>query len=381
MLSESGSGRCVLYSDAEVLVKENESQAKRIHEQGEEIERLNNANQLAATEITKQDDRITALELQLSGRTYFHSDAPTMYVCPECSGDGKKTCHNPDHGFIVAVGHEIGRLGCPCCGHDERHKVKNGGSCGTCNGTGKVTESDGEKFLSDMGYDLELEPVPPVFHSDEEVEEICKSLEKEVARLKECDSACGEIHTICGDADIPTGNAVVRVQKIVDRCKELESEVEAFKGRLKAIYSAGYSDVSIMQARTEEAHATGRREGIEGAANSVRSLLTRDENGRAVNIYENSTVYRAIEAIIKAETQGAAIKEQVEDRCTIRGAKHETHDKDHLCRMHRDPETGKGNCTVCNDPYKYCVVGGALCRGRIQGPGGCSIDCPGNKYF
>lgn len=21
-------------------------------------------------------------------------------VCPDCGGDGKETCHNPDHGFI-----------------------------------------------------------------------------------------------------------------------------------------------------------------------------------------------------------------------------------------------------------------------------------------
>jgi hypothetical protein len=60
--------------------------------------------------------------------------------CPDCGGDGRETCNNPDHGLIDAMGHfEMGRLGCPCCGHDPKHKVINGGKCETCNGTGVVT--------------------------------------------------------------------------------------------------------------------------------------------------------------------------------------------------------------------------------------------------
>jgi len=61
--------------------------------------------------------------------------------CPDCGGDGHETCNNPDHGFIHgAMGwHEIGRLGCPVCGHDPDHKVPGGeGKCETCDGTGKV---------------------------------------------------------------------------------------------------------------------------------------------------------------------------------------------------------------------------------------------------
>ena len=61
--------------------------------------------------------------------------------CPDCGGDGHETCNNPDHGFIHgAMGwHEIGRLGCPGCGHDPDHKVRGGeGKCETCGGTGKV---------------------------------------------------------------------------------------------------------------------------------------------------------------------------------------------------------------------------------------------------
>lgn len=56
--------------------------------------------------------------------------------CETCGGDGRETCSNPDHGFIDAVGGEIGRLGCPVCGHDDNHKVKDGGNCEDCDGTG-----------------------------------------------------------------------------------------------------------------------------------------------------------------------------------------------------------------------------------------------------
>lgn len=59
--------------------------------------------------------------------------------CPDCGGDGKETCNNPDHGLIDAcLGHEVQRLGCPVCGHDPEHKVPDGGDCDTCKGTGKV---------------------------------------------------------------------------------------------------------------------------------------------------------------------------------------------------------------------------------------------------
>lgn len=64
-----------------------------------------------------------------------------LVECPVCSGDGKETCGNPDHGFIVAIGGETGRLGCPVCGHDPYHKVPGGGKCDFCEGSGEVTES------------------------------------------------------------------------------------------------------------------------------------------------------------------------------------------------------------------------------------------------
>ena len=59
-------------------------------------------------------------------------------VCPTCEGDGIERCTNPDHGFIQALSFtDIGRLGCPCCGHDEKHRIM-GCKCPDCNGTGII---------------------------------------------------------------------------------------------------------------------------------------------------------------------------------------------------------------------------------------------------
>lgn len=82
-------------------------------------------------------------------------------VCPDCGGDGRETCHNPDHGFIHGMmgWHEIGRLGCPVCGHDPNGKVKNGGKCETCDGVGRVTIKTAEEFLDAMDYDMEVQLV------------------------------------------------------------------------------------------------------------------------------------------------------------------------------------------------------------------------------
>jgi hypothetical protein len=80
-------------------------------------------------------------------------------VCPECGGDGKETCTNPDHGFISALGwHDIGRIGCPCCGHDPDHKVYNGGKCEVCDGNGKVTMKEAEDYIAQYDYDIEIVP-------------------------------------------------------------------------------------------------------------------------------------------------------------------------------------------------------------------------------
>lgn len=80
-----------------------------------------------------------------------------IVICPDCSGDGKETCHNPDHGFISALSfHEVGRLGCPCCGHNEKHKVPKGGQCDTCNGEKQVTEKVAREFCTSCDYDYEV---------------------------------------------------------------------------------------------------------------------------------------------------------------------------------------------------------------------------------
>ena len=78
------------------------------------------------------------------------------YYCPNCGGDGKETCHNPDHSFIHAVGGETSRLGCPGCGHDEEHKT--GGSyCETCfkdgESNGLVSLKKHKEFIKVMRYD------------------------------------------------------------------------------------------------------------------------------------------------------------------------------------------------------------------------------------
>ena len=59
-------------------------------------------------------------------------------ICPTCEGDGIERCDNPDHGFIQAMSvNDMGRIGCPCCGHDEKHRIM-GSKCPDCNGTGII---------------------------------------------------------------------------------------------------------------------------------------------------------------------------------------------------------------------------------------------------
>ena len=73
-------------------------------------------------------------------------------ICPDCGGDGKDTCHNPDHGFYGMISFtDEGRIGCPACGHDPNNKVRRKGAycvCETCNGTGICSEDVGNKFLA-----------------------------------------------------------------------------------------------------------------------------------------------------------------------------------------------------------------------------------------
>ncbi|MEQ2025381.1 hypothetical protein ABLB84_06230 [Xenorhabdus szentirmaii] len=94
-----------------------------------------------------------------------------MAICPECCGDGKETCNNPDHGFISALSfHDTGRLGCPGCGHDEFHKVKNGGDCEVCQGSGEVTERLFQAYCKryDFDYHEHIENVIEINNSMKE---------------------------------------------------------------------------------------------------------------------------------------------------------------------------------------------------------------------
>ena len=75
-------------------------------------------------------------------------------MCFVCGGDGKETCTNPDHGFISMLSFPyVGRLGCPCCGHDPNHKIKNGGNCECCNGLGKLTGTQFNQQAYGYGFD------------------------------------------------------------------------------------------------------------------------------------------------------------------------------------------------------------------------------------
>lgn len=58
--------------------------------------------------IVNEDDENYKYELLL--------DPKFFQALGKAEGWGK--CSNPDHSFITAVGGEIGRLGCPVCGHD-----------------------------------------------------------------------------------------------------------------------------------------------------------------------------------------------------------------------------------------------------------------------
>lgn len=78
------------------------------------------------------------------------------YTCFVCGGDGLETCTNPDHGFINALSfHDVGRIGCPVCGHDPNHKIKNGGECECCNGSGKLNSFEFSHEANEYAYDDE----------------------------------------------------------------------------------------------------------------------------------------------------------------------------------------------------------------------------------
>lgn len=89
-------------------------------------------------------------------------------LCPDCGGDGKEICHNPDHGFLAGVMSFMGanESACPCCGHDENHKMKkfvNGryvyNTCDTCDGVGKVDKNDYYDFIHEYAPNEDVEDI------------------------------------------------------------------------------------------------------------------------------------------------------------------------------------------------------------------------------
>jgi hypothetical protein len=82
-------------------------------------------------------------------------DIKELIKCPICKGDGLERCDNPDHGFIgVHSFLDVGRIGCPVCGHDPNHIVPGGGVCDACNGVGKVTKDVFKKIIIDYEIDI-----------------------------------------------------------------------------------------------------------------------------------------------------------------------------------------------------------------------------------
>lgn len=117
--------------------------------------------------------------------------------CPQCGGDGKETCNNPDHGLIDAIGGETGRLGCPGCGHDPNHKTaagRKGAPCFICDGSGCITDAQFEEYCGDVSYDEEAEyvAIPAPIGKPGESEKFPSILSialKSIAALSDCEGS------------------------------------------------------------------------------------------------------------------------------------------------------------------------------------------------
>lgn len=93
-------------------------------------------------------DRSPVLPLSSAQSLWNRGIVPYPYDivdCPDCGGDGVAVCRNPDHGFIAAMPGEIGRLGCPVCGHSDTGKIE-GEPCDTCGGKGVTTAEAAQGF-------------------------------------------------------------------------------------------------------------------------------------------------------------------------------------------------------------------------------------------
>lgn len=83
-------------------------------------------------------------------------------LCKDCGGLNAEICNNPDHGLYEAMisvktgtGSDMGRLGCPVCGHDPEHKVPNS-KCWNC----ELIASTLREAITDAFAATEVEPIP-----------------------------------------------------------------------------------------------------------------------------------------------------------------------------------------------------------------------------
>jgi hypothetical protein len=172
-------------------------------------------------------------------------------ICPDCGGDGKETCHNPDHGFIEAMPGETGRLGCPVCGHDRDHKVNRGkNKCELCKGEGHLSESKANEWLSENDLDLELIPAatpsPQTEERGEVPEEIMEWIEAELERRYLKDHK----------RDIARGMAISLYHKMKSQLSEAIKERDSLKeGWGKAplnVLNNLYKDIDNLESQLAE---------------------------------------------------------------------------------------------------------------------------------
>lgn len=114
-------------------------------------------------------------------------DFEIEYRCPDCGGDGKETCNNPDHAFVETMPGEVGRLGCPVCGHHPKHKVNNGkNTCPQCGGLKSIWPEQFEEYCRETGYDEEpvfiAVPIAPV---DKLVDKLVEGGQRDLKTIEE----------------------------------------------------------------------------------------------------------------------------------------------------------------------------------------------------
>lgn len=182
-------------------------------------------------------------------------------ICPECGGDGMETCTNPDHGFLSAMGSvqssDVGRLGCPACGHDPKRKVRNGGPCFQCHGSGIMSRESAEVYCKDMEFDLEeLESIDVRGLRSElaAAQEQLEILQTERAAIKKAIYEDLPMHHD-PDLGVSVKQLADSLAEFVKERRELKSELQTFKGsyqRLEAMYRAAQEREERLRGALEE---------------------------------------------------------------------------------------------------------------------------------